>query len=130
MVLYFLVSVFFKVVIWVVMGFGWFPWFLKWFHGFWLVPLVFLWFLFFHVLGFHVFINDMCHVEKTPKRTCLNCARHHNKLQISVICEKLCKLRTPNGDPAFKKAVLNTFGPGQWWLATPDVMFVLCPLQA
>ena len=36
---------FFKVVSWFLMVFGWFPWFFKvvsrWFHGFWLVSMVF-----------------------------------------------------------------------------------------
>ena len=49
----------FKLVIWVFKDFGWFPLFLRWFHGFGWFPWFSGWFLFFHGLGFHGFIYDM-----------------------------------------------------------------------
>ena len=86
-----------------------------------------MWFLFFLGFWFHGFIYDLegigvpCWKKNIPawtvsRRNDSIQACQHNKLQISVICEKLCKLRKLNGDLAFKKAALNT------WIRTWAVM--------
>ena len=119
----------FKLVIWVFKDFGWFPLFLRWFHGFGWFPWFSGWFLFFHGLGFHGFIYDMESIcvsgWENPKTylpelyqgaTIQSRPASTTNCRFLLICQKLCKLGKLNGDQAFKKAVLNT------WVRTWAVM--------
>ena len=126
------------------MDFGWFPPFFK--VTSWILvgsPGFLCGFCFFLVFSFMVsymiWKASVCRVEKTPKHTCLLGMYQGATIQSRPASTTNCRFLL------FAKSFANygnwlgillsrkpswtpELGPEQWWLATPEVMFLLCPL--
>ena len=125
---------------WFFVGFSGFSRWLCGYHGFWLVSLVFkvvstilldipgfLGGFCFFMVSCMIWKASVCHVEKTPKPDRLNCIKGttiQSRPASTTNCRFLLFAKSfadygnwmGIGDPAFKKAVLNT------WVQTLEVM--------
>ena len=138
---------------WFFVGFSGFSRWLCGYYGFWLVSLVFkvvstillgypgfLGGFCFFMVSCMIWKASVCHVEKTPKPDRLNCIKgttiqsrpaSTTNCRFLLFAKSCANYGNRMGTLLSRKPSWTPeFGPEQWWLATPDVMFMLCPFRA